>query len=106
MYVNILYICSDHFQPECYEKDLKVSSCFFLIIIFIFCYVLSARICEYPSYFTAYYYYALIFHDQAIYQEFGLSLKNWTFLDVTNFSVLSFVGLIAWWSMQIQSQTR
>ena len=35
-----LYICSDHFEPECYEKDLKVSSCFILIIIFIFCYAL------------------------------------------------------------------
>ena len=33
-----LYICPDHFEPECYQKDLKVSSCFFLIIIFIFCY--------------------------------------------------------------------
>ena len=35
-----LYICSDHFELECYEKDLKVSSCFFLIVIFIFCYAL------------------------------------------------------------------
>ena len=32
-----LYICSDHFEPECCEKDLKVSSCFSLITIFIFC---------------------------------------------------------------------
>ena len=24
-----LYISSDHFEPECYEKNLKVSSCFF-----------------------------------------------------------------------------
>ena len=35
-----LHICSDHFEREFYEKDLKVSSCFFLIIIFIFCYAL------------------------------------------------------------------
>ena len=35
-----LYICSDHFELECYEKDLKVSSCFFLIVILIFCYAL------------------------------------------------------------------
>ena len=24
-----LYICSDYFELECYEKDLKVSSCLF-----------------------------------------------------------------------------
>ena len=35
-----LYICFDHFEPECYDKKLKVSSCFFLIIIFVFCYAL------------------------------------------------------------------
>ena len=31
-----LYICSDHFEPECYKKGFKVSSCFFLIIIYFF----------------------------------------------------------------------
>ena len=39
--------------------------------------------CEYLSYSTAYNYYTLIFHNQVIHQEFGLSLKNWTFLDRT-----------------------
>ena len=35
---KLLYICSDNFEPESYEKNFKVSSYFFLINIFIFCY--------------------------------------------------------------------
>ena len=29
-----LYICSDHFEPECYEKDLRVSILIFILIVF------------------------------------------------------------------------
>ena len=52
-------------------------------------------LCEYPSYFTSYYYCTLIFHNQVIYQEFGLSIKNWTFLDKTILQIFVFFLLQA-----------